>query len=588
MMPTRQETEFLLAASSPEIPPEQDVRALQAKIAELSTTVAEQAAAADHLKNHIADLNSLDLHTYSESEHIQETIQAPIKTILTESEHDQEGYLPDFYGAGVDDDHLAYLDDSPSVGSASPVDLMERCIDLKVVSPLSILETAVRSTTTATSLITYINKNNDNNAYKALAFAITNSDPDLIPAIDRYIDVIRRGDSPELPHIIVAFALSKALSSITTPTSDSFGDQVAMLTNDVIAAYTKCKNAAHILKLIEEDALPFAMIDPTNLVLNRLDPKSNPTKYNNAGSTLIALLKAAMNRLQCKHASSDAVIAMWKYKGKSFDATSLPYIRAHEQKNWHRVVNKIPSHPPEYDRALNLIHGFELKIRKEISSLLSKRCIDSYSLTMDMAFTLARISIDKLSASTSFANKIMLCEPCMDPPDPPALPPIKADSYALAATRQPAPINPSAATEEISAPCPIHPDMGHMLKDCHAIHYELGSCLQWLKGACTRPSCDYAHSFADMTSMSPSAGTLLAAINKAKASLKDRNTIRADAAKISLAIVKDCSSPPVKEKGSSIPFNLSTSRPAGLSLVRYKYNPPKYCEPDLDFSAFDE
>ena len=131
-------------------------------------------------------------------------------------------------------------------------------------------------------------------------------------------------NSFELPHIIVAFALSKALSSITTPTSNPFGDQVAMLTNDVIAAYTKCKNAAHILKLIEEDALPFAMIDPTNLVLNRLDPKSNPTTYNNAGSTLIALLKAAMNRLQCKHASSDAVIAMWKYKGKSFDATSLP------------------------------------------------------------------------------------------------------------------------------------------------------------------------------------------------------------------------------------------------------------------------
>lgn len=156
MMPTRQETEFLLTASSPEIPPEQDVRALQAKIAELSTTVAVQAAAADQLKNHIADLNSLDLHTYSESEHIQEPIQDPIKTIhvLTESEHDQEGYLPDFYGAGVDDDHLAYLDDSPSVGSASPVDLMERCIDLKVVSPLSILETAVRSTTTATSFIT--------------------------------------------------------------------------------------------------------------------------------------------------------------------------------------------------------------------------------------------------------------------------------------------------------------------------------------------------------------------------------------------------------------------------------------------------
>ena len=93
--------------------------------------------------------------------------------------------------------------------------------------------------------------------------------------------------------------------------------------------------------------------------------------------------------------------------------------------------------------------------------------------------------------------------------------------------------------------------MGHMLKDCHAIHYELGSCLQWLKGACTRPSCDYAHSFADMTSMSPSAGTLLAAINKAKASLKDRNTIRADAAKISLAIVRepqhiDYSKPPIK------------------------------------------
>ena len=588
MMPTRQETEFLIAASSPEIPPEQDVRALQAKIAELSTTVAEQAAAADHLKNHIADLNSLDLHAYSEAKHIQDPIQDPIKNILTESEHDQEGYLPDFYGAGVDDDHLAYLDDSPSVGSASPVDLMERCIDLKVVSPLSILETAVRSTTTTSSLITYINKNNDHNAYNALAFAITNSDPDLIPAIDRYIDVIRRGDSPELPHIIVAFALSKALSSITTPTSNSFGDQVAMLTNDVIAAYTKCKNAAHILKLIEEDALPFAMIDPTNLVLNRLDPKSNPTKYNNAGSTLIALLKAAMNRLQCKHASSDAVIAMWKYEGKSFGATSLPYIRAHEQKNWHRVVNKIPSHPPEYDRALNLIHGFELKIRKEISSLLSKKCIDSYSLTMDMAFTLARISIDKLNASTSFANKIALCEPCMDPP---ALPPTKADSYALVATHRRHPeIAPSAVTDEISAPCPVHPEMGHKLKDCNAIHFELGSCLQWLKGTCTRPSCDYAHSFTDITSMSPSAGTLLAAINKAKASLKDRNTIRADTAKISLAIVREPH--PVKADGSidySKPpppeayknpgaFKLSPSRPAGLDLVRYDHNPPKYCE----------
>jgi hypothetical protein len=486
----------------------------------------------------------------------------PLSTMtktMTMTMTDQDpAYLSDSKLPG-DDEDLAYLKDHSNIGSAAPLDVYGRCVVLKNVFPQAIIETASRSTTSVASFIAYVNKNDGDQALRALTNAISNADPDLIPAIERYVDLIARSESSTTPTVITAIALAKALSSVTTPTSADFGDQAAMLVNNVIAAYAACDNAAHLSKQITEDSIPFSMSNPLHLILHRLDPELNPAKYNAAAETLIVLLKIAMNNLLSKFSSSDAVVTQWRYMGEG-TAISVSSHLAHENKNWCRLVNKLPCPPPEYERALNFINGFRERIQGEISASLAKKRIDSYSVTMDMVVTLARQAIDKLHASTSLMAKIG-----QDP-----TPLVSLTTQVPQTWAEKVKGSLPQAPQCYVGTCEVHPKERHLTEDCKAIQFELGCCGGWLYPLGSKPcenpgSCTFSHKLIDTKTLDPTC--LKEAIAKAKARAAAKAQPSPARPTVCLPIITSCL--PARQE-----FTLDRDRETLVLCDSWDYKPP--------------
>ena len=179
---------------------------------------------------------------------------------------------------------------------------------------------------------------------------------------------------------------------------------------------------------------------------------------------------------------------MWQYKNKNFGASSLQALVTHEGRNWARVVKKLPFAPPEHERALNFIHGFDSKVVKNISTLLAKKHIDSYNLTMNIVIDLAHRTFESNLTSANLNDKI--CIQCTLPPLAPLArsPVTEQEYYWPAPAPQPLPSAPVG-------PCAVHPKAhDHTTATCKAVQFEYDVCKSFLyEGFCKdSSSCNYA------------------------------------------------------------------------------------------------